>query len=219
MSGVRYRKSRLPRRPARMIRLWRGMTCAWVLRQGGFSLVEMIVAVAMLGILAAAAMSAFSGSEQSKTAALMSKMQEIANAVSMYQRNTGCVPNNVSVLFDKLLATAANNFCAVSTQANYGNQDYLSPMPGDGGKGVLLNQLGVENGDLLIRQNLTGTTPNNYAIEVINPGDALYPLLAACNGVDYAGVATGNLPHDFVNGAACVYVAADNSVGMLISRY
>ena len=189
-------------------------------QQQGFSLVELVIGVAILGIITAAAMAAMSGSESSKTAAVMSKLNEIANAVAMYQRNTGCVPSNVSVLFNQSLATAGNNFCGINTQSSYGNQDYMAAMPSDsGGNGVLLNQLGVDNGDVAIKQNLNGTTPNNYALEVTNLGDALYPVLNACNGVDYTGVPTGNLPHDFNSGMACVYVVADNSVGMLISRF
>ncbi len=188
--------------------------------QFGFSLVELVIGIAILGIVTAAAMAAMSGSEQSKTAAVMSKLQEVANAVAMYQRNTGCVPSNLSVLFTQSLAgISSNNFCAVSTLASYGNQDYMAAMPSDGGNGLLLNQLGVENGDLVIKQNLSGTTPNNYALEVTNLGDALYPVLNACNGTDYTGVATGSLPHDFTNGVVCVYVVADNSLAMLISRY
>ncbi len=186
----------------------------------GFSLVEIIIAVAIVAIVTAAVMTALSGSEASKSAAVMSKLEEVANAVALYQRNTGCVPNTVSVLFDKSLATAANNFCGVSTSASYGNQDYISAMPPDSaGTGVLLTQLGLASGDLLIRQNLSGTTPNNYALEVYNLGDALYPVLGLCNGVDYTGVAISSLPSDFTNGVVCVYVSADNSLGMLISRY
>lgn len=185
----------------------------------GFSLVELIIAVAIIGIITAATMSAFSGSDATRTAAVMSKMEEIANAIAMYQKNTGCVPSNVSVLFNKSVATAVNNFCGADTTASYGNQDYLSPMPSDGGGGVLLSQLGVANGDLLIRQNLSGTTPNNYALEVYNLGDTINAVLGKCNGVDYTGVPVSGLPADFINGIACVYVTADNSVGMLISRY
>ncbi|MHB9017011.1 MAG: type II secretion system protein, partial [Burkholderiales bacterium] len=116
--------------------------------QAGFSLVELIIAVALIGIITAAAMSSFSGSEETKTAAVISKMEEIANAVAMYKKNTGCVPNNVSVLFNKTLATAANNFCGADTTASYGNQDYMAAMPGDGGNGVMLSQLGISGADL-----------------------------------------------------------------------
>ncbi|MHB0990142.1 MAG: type II secretion system protein [Burkholderiales bacterium] len=187
--------------------------------QAGFSLVELIIAVALIGIITAAAMSSFSGSEETKTAAVISKMEEIANAVAMYKKNTGCVPNNVSVLFNKTLATAANNFCGADTTASYGNQDYMAAMPGDGGNGVMLSQLGISGADLLIRQNLSGTTPNNYALEVYGLGDAINSVIGKCNGVDYTNVPVSGLPHDFSSGNACVYVTAGNSVGMLISRY
>ncbi len=187
--------------------------------QTGFSLVELIIAVALIGIITAAAMSSFSGSEETKTAAVISKMEEIANAVAMYKKNTGCVPNNVSVLFNKTLATAANNFCGADTTASYGNQDYMAAMPGDGSGGVLLSQVGVSGGDIWIRQNLSGTTPNNYALEVYGLGDAINAVIGKCNGVDYTDVPVSGLPHDFSAGSACVYVTADSSVGMLISRY
>ena len=187
--------------------------------QTGFSLVELIIAVALVGVITAAAMSSFSGSEETKTAAVISKMEEIANAVAMYKKNTGCVPNNVSVLFDKTLATAANNFCGADTTASYGNQDYMAPMPGDGGSGVYLSQIGISGADLLIRQNLSGTSSNNYALEVYGLGNAINSVIGKCNGVDYTNVPVSALPHDFNNGNACVYVTAGNSVGMLISRY
>ena len=187
--------------------------------QAGFSRVELVIAVTIIGIITAAAMSALSGSEETKTAAVISKLEEIANAIAIYQKNTGCVPSNVSVLFNKSLATAANNFCGVDTTASYGNQDYLAAMPSDGNGGVYLTQVGVAGGDLLIRQNLPGTTPNNYALEVYNLGDAINSVMSKCNGVDYADLPTSSLPADFTNGIACVYVTADNSVGMLISRY
>ena len=188
-------------------------------RGAGFSLVELIIAVTIIGIITATAMSAFSGSEATKTAAILSKMEEVANAVAMYQKNTGCVPNNVSVLFNKSLATAANNFCGVDTTTSYGNQDYMAAMPGDGSTGVYLAQLGISGGDLMIRQNLSGTTPNNYSLEIYGLGDVVNALMSKCNGIDYTNVPTSSLPADFTTGNACVYVTADNSVGMLISRY
>ena len=190
----------------------------WHYRQTGFSLVELIVAIVILGVITAGAMAALDGGTQSKTAALLSKMNEIANAVAMYQKTTGCVPSSVAVLFDKTQATATNNFCGVDTQSSYGNQNYMAPMPVSG-SGVALGQIGISSGVMLLRQNLPGTTPNNYAVEVLGVGDLLYPLLQACNGVDYSGVATGALPQDFSGGASCVYVAADNAVGMLIARF
>ena len=186
--------------------------------QAGFSLVELIVAIVILGVITAGAMAALDGGAQSKTAALLSKMNEVANAVAIYQKATGCVPSSMAVLFDKSQATAGHNFCGVDTQSSYGNQGYMAPMPVNG-NGVSLGQLGISGGVLLLRQNLPGTTPNNYAVEVMGIGDLLYPLMQACNGIDYSGAAMVSFPQDFSGGANCVYVTADNAVGMLISRF
>ncbi len=186
--------------------------------QTGFSLVELIVAIVILGVITAGAMAALDGGAQSKTATLLSKMNEVANAVAIYQKATGCVPSSMVVLFDKSQATASHNFCGVDTQSSYGNQGYMAPMPVNG-NGVALEQLGIAGGVLRLRQNLPGTTPNNYAVEVMGIGDLLYPLMQACNGIDYSGTALASLPQDFSGGANCVYVTADNAVGMLISRF
>lgn len=186
--------------------------------QSGFSLSEIVIALAIIAVVTAASMTAFSGSESSKATAVMSKLEEVANAVAMYQRNTGCVPSNLSVMFNKSLATAGNNFCGVDTTASYGNQDYISPMPPDAsGTGLTLGQLGLANGDLQIAQNLAGS--NNYSLVVSGLGDALNLVMGQCNGVDYSSVPTAGLPTGFTNGVACIYVPASGAVGMLISRY
>ena len=156
--------------------------------------------------------------EDARVEAAITELEEIANAVSVYRHNTACVPNKLSVLFSKGMASAANNFCGADTTAQYGNHAYLSPMPTDGDPGVLLLRAGFPGTRILIRRNLPGTASRNYALEVYHFGGALYPVLSACNGVDYSAVPAGRLPHDFSKGVGCVYVAAHNSLGMLIFK-
>lgn len=157
-------------------------------------------------------------SEDARVETAIAKLEEIASAVSVYRNNTACVPNKLSVLFSKRMASAANNFCGADTTARYGNHVYLLPMPTDGGAGVLLLRAGFSSIRILIRRNLLGTASRNYALEVYHFGGALYPVLSACNGVDYSAVPIWRLPHDFSKGVGCVYVMAHNSLGMLIFK-
>lgn len=187
----------------------------------GFTLVELLVAIVILGIFAAISVSVLGGGVETKTTTVLSKAQEVSNAVMMYKKNTGCVPSYLAVLFDKTQATAANNFCGAGTTASYGTTDYMPPMPVNAAtKFLLLDELGVSGATMISRKNLSGTTGNNYALEIYNLGDELMAsVLGKCNGVDYTGVPKASYPHDFTNGAACVYVTADDSVGVLITRY
>lgn len=186
----------------------------------GFTLVELLVAIAIIGVFTALGVSALSGGGQTKATALMSKMNEVATAITIFKKNTGCVPSSVSVLFDKTqAAVAANEFCGQPVTTGYGNQDYLSPMSVQA-TGVSLASLGLSNVVLYIRKNLSGTTPNNYAIEVDGlPSDVLMTAMSECNGIDYSGMPVTSLPSDFTNGSLCVYVTVTQGMGMLINRF
>lgn len=198
---------------------WRSMVMApWKWRfQTNFSLVEVSTYLAIIIFVTMSVKVVICSSEDARAETAMTELEEIASAVSVYRHDTACVPNKLSVLFNKGMASAANNFCGADTTARYGNHAYLSPMPTDGGPGVLL-RAGFSGTRILIRRNLPGTASRNYALEVYHFGGALYPVLSACNGVDYSAVPTGRLPHDFSKGVGCVYVMAHNSLGMLIFK-
>ncbi len=165
----------------------RTISASAALAQRGFSLVEVIITIAIIGILTAGLMTALSSGDNSKITALFSKTQDIVKAVSLYQAKTSCTPNNLEVLFDKALATAANNFCNQNTTALYGTEDYISAMPLAAAGGLDLTKIGFPGGYVTIVNTVGGN--NVYALQVTGltttEQEQFMNQCIGQNGVDY----------------------------------
>ena len=73
-----------------------------VKRMRGFTLVEMIVVIAIIGVLATIIVTRYAGqTDQAKAAAAKSQVAQIESAVISFQANTGRLPNSLTELVNK----------------------------------------------------------------------------------------------------------------------
>ena len=71
-------------------------------RQSGFTLVEMIVVISIIGVLATIIVTRYSGqTDQAKVAAAKSQVAQIESAVISFHANTGRLPNSLLELVSK----------------------------------------------------------------------------------------------------------------------
>lgn len=108
--------------------------------QGGFSLIELLVGLALLTLLAVAISGAFDGS-RSRAQALLSMMSELGSAQAREKNDTGCYLNKPLALFDATTGKdPANNYCARS-QANTWNGPYVTRFTADNGGNVVADKV------------------------------------------------------------------------------
>jgi prepilin-type N-terminal cleavage/methylation domain-containing protein len=148
-------------------------------KQKGFSLIELLVALALLTLLAVAIAGAFDGS-RSRAQALLSMMSELGSAQARHKNDTGCYTNKPLALFDPATGqAAANNVCA-RAQTNTWNGPYLTRFTADGSGSVVADK--VAEGVLVSFGVESAGVGKRYFVHTINlPDDVARQTLQECN--------------------------------------
>lgn len=156
----------------------------------GFTLLELVIGIAIIGLILFGIATAMNGGDEAKVTAVLSKAEEYSNAIAIYKRNTGCVPNNLAVLFNRSNATATNNFCGENTSANYGpHSEYTKPLPLDDSSRAKLDGLGLSGATVSIYRD--GISPYNYMLKFEQLGESMVQnLVAKCNGISPSEAST-----------------------------
>lgn len=164
-------------------------------RQAGFTLIEIMVALAILTVLALLASSAFDGS-RSKAQTMISLARQVGDANIQLKTDTGCFVRNPEALFEPAAAQIpGNNWCG-RTFGNTWARPYLAQYPVN------------DQGELVIDKISAGVTVNltreevgqgaamrkRYLVNFNNvPTDILRQALVECNNTD---ATNGDLNND-----------------------
>lgn len=155
-------------------------------RQLGFTLIEILVALAILSVIALLASAAFDGS-RSKAQAMISLARQVSDANITLKNDTGCYVKNPKALFDVDAAQeAANNYCG-RVFGNTWSRPYLAQYPVDSNGLLKIDKIAAEV--TLGFATATSATNNRkqYYIHIANvPKDVIKQALVECNNDDTA---------------------------------
>jgi prepilin-type N-terminal cleavage/methylation domain-containing protein len=147
--------------------------------QDGFTLLEIVVAIVLLGILASIAVFSFDGSK-SRGQMLVSAMEEYGNALLRMKADTACYPRTLEALFSQ--PASETSFCGVDLRRQW-NGPYAKTARVDGSGNVLLDQI-APNATLSIA-NASGGAGMQWMVVASNvPSEIVTQALIACNGSD-----------------------------------
>lgn len=149
--------------------------------QRGFSLIEILVALAILSVLALLAANAFDGS-RSKAQAMLAMGKQVGDANIQLKTDTGCFVSNPVALFDQTVAgQAASNYCNRAFGSTW-SRPYLGQYPVAATGGLQVDKISA--GVTLTLERTTGS-PRRYYVAFNNvPTDIVRQALVECNGTD-----------------------------------
>ncbi|MNR71663.1 hypothetical protein D3C71_22940 [compost metagenome] len=156
-------------------------------RQGGFSMVEMMVVLVVISVLTILATGAFDGA-RTKAQAMLSLGKQLGDANILLKLDTGCYVKNASALFDPTAAAIpANNYCGRSF-GNTWSRPYMAKYPTDAQGRLKFDKIGAEV-TASFPDRPVGTTWKRYFVQFDNvPMDVIRQGLNECNGnMDSAG--------------------------------
>lgn len=152
----------------------------------GFTLIEMLVALAILSLLALLASNAFDGS-RTKAQAMIALGKQVGDANIQLKIDTGCYASNPKALFDITAGQApANNYCNRDFKNTWA-RPYLAQytLAADDRK-LLADKIGSGvTVDLMRETGGMGGNGKRYFVRFENvPGDVLKQALLECNNTD-----------------------------------
>jgi prepilin-type N-terminal cleavage/methylation domain-containing protein len=145
--------------------------------QKGFTLIEMLVALAILSLIVAIGMSVFDGSK-SKAQALLGLTKQMSDANIMAKEDIGCFANNPVGLFDQ---TAANT--AYPCKSNPQLTRLYMPRQQTANSNTEIKFTKVAEDVTIAFGRVAGGLGNRYYVQAkAVPMDVLKHALSECNG-------------------------------------
>lgn len=153
-------------------------------KQRGFTLIEILVALAILAVIALLASNAFDGS-RTKAQAMIGLGKQVGDANIQLKTDTGCYVNKPVALFDPTEAQkSANNYCARTFGGTWA-RPYLAQYTVNGSGELVVDKISAEVTVAL--KQATDAGRKRYYVHFDNvPMDIIKQALVECNGTDTA---------------------------------
>lgn len=185
--------------------------------QAGFSLIELLVVLVIIGILGAVLTSKFSP-ENAKGTVLLDQLKTLSRSAEAFKFDTSCYPTYVDVLWDRAQASVtASNFCGIDVSGSW-RQEYIGQGAINGSHQLRIDS--IAPGALMdFQRDVTGS-PHLYYVRASGvPADMIRDVISKCNGVPKTTGMT--LPSDFSTTpcrAAIAVGATTGTVDLLQAR-
>lgn len=180
--------------------------CSRPARQEGFTLLELMVAIMLIGVIAALAVFAFNPSK-SKGEILFSTMSSVAQAADRFSLDTSCYPYQTNQLFDSgAVSGSTSNSCGSDVSAAW-NGPYMKAMSVNASGDITVPQIGPTTALTIGPANppITGDGTTQVAVIATGVPEAIaQQAMRTCDG--------GTSAADGTTAASCALGTASNGL-------
>jgi prepilin-type N-terminal cleavage/methylation domain-containing protein len=161
--------------------------------QRGMTLIEIMVVIAVLGLLAGVFMSQYSG-DKSKATRLLTNMKVVADGTNRAKMDMGGIPSRLSVLWTRADAIAGNMFNGVAG-TNSWSGPYMERQPVDASNNIQEQAIGDATTITIAREAASVANGGNftwvYYLRAANvPNAVITEFIKTCANTDTVASAT-----------------------------